>query len=267
MATNEKGVTNDKSPVKKVTILGPGNMSVPLKKPSSAVGGETVSEQEEATMSERLSVVSVREKGAVKRPSAGQLSTLLSQAVANSNDKLLEDVLRFRDSKVVMATIRGIPLRDVLPFLRKVQSRFKSFCEGILHFSIDVKCVFMFPQLMELLQTSPARGLELSIWLKTVLGVHAMYLTSVSVCTKIHTLIHVRIRANTHTQIPHVLDSFSGLYQLLDSRVNTFPKLCRLQGKLDLLVAQSSGTERDAGRSSINTPLVTVTLGGESCDL
>ena len=63
------------------------------------------------------------------------------------------------------------------------------------------------------------------------------------------------------------MDSLSGLYQLLDSRVGTFNKLCRLQGKLDLLLAQqtalvSDQTSRDLA-AAINTPLVTVTVGGK----
>ena len=63
------------------------------------------------------------------------------------------------------------------------------------------------------------------------------------------------------------MDSLSGLYQLLDSRVGTFNKLCRLQGKLDLMLAQqtalvSDGTPRDLA-TAINTPLMTVTAGGK----
>ena len=63
------------------------------------------------------------------------------------------------------------------------------------------------------------------------------------------------------------MDSLSGLYQLLDSRVGTFSKLCRLQGKLDLMLAQQTamvndGTPRDLA-AAINTPLMTVTAGGK----
>ena len=69
-------------------------------------------------------------------------------------------------------------------------------------------------------------------------------------------------------QVPNLMDSLSGLYQLLDSRVGTFSKLCRLQGKLDLMLAQqtvmvSDGTPRDLA-TAINTPLMTVTAGGKN---
>ena len=64
------------------------------------------------------------------------------------------------------------------------------------------------------------------------------------------------------------MDSLSGLYQLLDARVSTFPKLCRLQGRLDLLLSQvpppssemSGGGE--GGMLGLTAPLVTVTVGG-----
>ena len=63
------------------------------------------------------------------------------------------------------------------------------------------------------------------------------------------------------------MDSFSGLYQLLDSRVGTFSKLCRLQGKLELMLAQHSslvgGQSTSDLATAINTPLLTVTAGGE----
>lgn len=40
------------------------------------------------------------------------------------------------------------------------------------------------------------------------------------------------------TQVPHILDSLSGLYQSMDARVAMLGQLCQLQGKLDLLLAQ-----------------------------
>ena len=40
------------------------------------------------------------------------------------------------------------------------------------------------------------------------------------------------------SQVPHILDSLSSLYQSMDARVTMLGKLCQLQGKLDLLLAQ-----------------------------
>ena len=61
------------------------------------------------------------------------------------------------------------------------------------------------------------------------------------------------------------MDSLSGLYQLLDSRVGTFSKLCRLQGKLNLMLAQQTGLtsqENNELSTAMNTPLMTVSTGG-----
>ncbi len=61
-------------------------------------------------------------------------------------------------------------------------------------------------------------------------------------------------------QVPHLLNSVSGLYQLLDTRVSMFGKLCRLQGKLDLVLAQAEQLE--ARHMETSQPLVSVTVGG-----
>lgn len=64
------------------------------------------------------------------------------------------------------------------------------------------------------------------------------------------------------------MDSLSGLYQLLDSRVGTFGRLCRLQGKLNLILAQQNGSVEAEGRvdlaTAMNTPLLTVSTGGKA---
>ena len=55
----------------------------------------------------------------------------------------------------------------------------------------------------------------------------------------------------------------SGLYQLLEARVTTFSRLCHLQGKLDLILAQSADDGTSAAEVALTTPLLTVTLGGQ----
>ena len=39
-------------------------------------------------------------------------------------------------------------------------------------------------------------------------------------------------------QVPDLVDSLSGLYAMLESRVSVFSKLCKLQGRLDLMLSQ-----------------------------
>ena len=58
--------------------------------------------------------------------------------------------------------------------------------------SLYVTCCLF--QLIELLQSSPARGLELSVWIRAVFTAHTAYLMTVS--THTHTLTHMHIHTN-----------------------------------------------------------------------
>ena len=53
-------------------------------------------------------------------------------------------------------------------------------------------------------------------------------------------------------QVPQLSASLSGLHQLLEARVNTFSRLCQLQGKLDLMIAQ--GEAEVAQRAAMPSP-------------
>ena len=39
-------------------------------------------------------------------------------------------------------------------------------------------------------------------------------------------------------QVPDLVGSLSGLYAMVESRVGVFTKLCKLQGRLDLMLSQ-----------------------------
>ena len=39
-------------------------------------------------------------------------------------------------------------------------------------------------------------------------------------------------------QVPDLVGSLSGLYAMVESRVGAFTKLCKLQGRLDLMLSQ-----------------------------
>ena len=39
-------------------------------------------------------------------------------------------------------------------------------------------------------------------------------------------------------QVPDLVQSLSGLYAMMESRVGAFTKLCKLQGRLDLMLSQ-----------------------------
>ena len=55
-------------------------------------------------------------------PSADSLSRMLAQAVHSDDRKLMEEVLRVSKEKVVVASVRRLPVTCVLPFLKHVSS-------------------------------------------------------------------------------------------------------------------------------------------------
>lgn len=89
-----------------ITVLGPGNMTMPLTSKSDDL----------QPLSDRLEP----EKKPSKAPSAGSLTRLLEQAIASGDDKLLEEVLRVPKEKLVISTVKGLPVHIVLPFMTKV---------------------------------------------------------------------------------------------------------------------------------------------------
>ena len=106
-SSQSKAVT---SAPQSVTVLGPGNMSLPLSnKPDDLrplkdrLGPEKKPSKEHA-------------------PTADSLTRLLEQSIASGSDKLLEEVLRVSKEKLVCSTVKGLPVHIVLPFLMKVCS-------------------------------------------------------------------------------------------------------------------------------------------------
>ena len=113
---------------RKVTILGPGNMSLPIDKlPVKKMDKAKSESLDDIPLKDRLETAGRgkekshdRSHDRIQPPSADSLTQLLVQSVASGDGKLLEEVLRVTKEKSVMATVRRIPLTVVLPFLRKV---------------------------------------------------------------------------------------------------------------------------------------------------
>ena len=108
----------------KVTILGPGNMSLPINKLPVKRAKQILENTDDIPLKDRLETGKDkshdRSRDRVQPPSADSLTQLLVQSIASGDGKLLEEVLRVTKEKVVMATVRRIRLTVVLPFLRKV---------------------------------------------------------------------------------------------------------------------------------------------------
>jgi hypothetical protein len=97
----------------RVTILGPGNMSLPTHQlPSSSQTGDL------RPLMDRIQPVSQASRGPA--PSADSLTQLLVQSVASGDGKLMEEVLRVTKQRVITSTIKKLPVHTVLPFLKKV---------------------------------------------------------------------------------------------------------------------------------------------------
>lgn len=164
-----------------VTVLGPGSRAL---QPDSLIS-------DLRPLSDRLAPEARRARASL--PSADSLTELLVQSVASGDGKLMEEVLRVSKERLITSTIKKLPVPTVLPFMKK---------------------------LLELLQRSPSRGLQLSLWIKTLLSAHAAYLMTV----------------------PQLGASLGTLHHMLEARVSTFSRLCQLQGKLDLMIAQAALT-------------------------
>ncbi|XP_053393117.1 WD repeat-containing protein 43-like [Mercenaria mercenaria] len=68
-------------------------------------------------------------------------------------------------------------------------------------------------------------GISQVVWTQTVLAVHTSYLMT----------------------FPEIVETFSTLYQMMDSRVTMLGKLSRLKGKLDIMLSQISAQTQDQG--------------------
>ena len=91
-----------------VTVLGPGNMTAHAATTSDDL----------KSFSERLDS-SIR-KSKSTAPTADSLTQLLVQSVSSGDWKLLEEVLRVSKERLISATVKGMPVHLVLPFLQQV---------------------------------------------------------------------------------------------------------------------------------------------------
>ena len=57
-------------------------------------------------------------------------------------------------------------------------------------------------------------------------------------------------------QFPEIIETFSVLYRMMDSRVNMFGKLSRLQGKLDLMLSQIATQTQEEEKPVTQQPLL-----------
>lgn len=204
----------NQSPPQSVTVLGPGHMATYNGHCKDMPTNQIATE---APLSSRLQTAEAAQASSGERKSrvatADSLSRLLAQAVQSGDKTLLEEPLKVRKEVIIRQTIRRLPVGLVVPLLK---------------------------QLIHLLETSPGRGLELSLWVRHVLTQHSSYLM---------------------TQ-PQLVSTLSSFYQVLEARSSVYNKLCRIHGKLDLMNIHES--DEASGSSSVPAEaLMSVTIGDE----
>ena len=201
------------------------------------------------------------ENMALARPSCGDSgsgtrSTREASAVSTSSLELsMEDRLKTMNltpsgSQQPKADKKGVPKAGSLTqmLVQALNSQDKKLLEDVFNVSSKPKVIqstirrlpvnYVIPfttELVHRVQAAPSRGCHLVPWIKSVLTIHMSYLMSV----------------------PNLVDSLGGLYQLLESRVGVYNRLCKLQGRLDLMLAQvSAQTEEVVEEEQLAEPMM-----------
>ncbi|ELT88135.1 hypothetical protein CAPTEDRAFT_102327 [Capitella teleta] len=119
------------------------------------------------------------------------------------------------DSLAVLLT-QGLHSQDRSMISSVLQNSNSSVIKRTVHRLPIAVIVPLVKELSRRMEGPSARGPLLLKWVKTVLTMHTSYLMT----------------------FPELVDGLSSLYQLIESRVSTYGRLSRLQGKLNLLLAQ-----------------------------
>lgn len=99
-----------------VTVLGPGNMTLPTHQlPSTHDQSGDL-----RPLLDRMEPEAMKPRGPA--PTADSLTQLLVQSVASGDGKLMEEVLRVSKERLIISTVKKLPVHSVLPFLKKVIS-------------------------------------------------------------------------------------------------------------------------------------------------
>ena len=150
--------------------------------------------------------------GEVVVPKAGSLQTLLTQALHTNDDALFEYCLSASMSSAAAGGNAAAALS---------QSSSPSIPATLKQTIQRVPAAYLLPlltRLTSLLHSRPSRALPVLTWLHCLLLTHPSYFLSLP-------------PASLHS-------AFARLIGLVDARVASYKKMCRLQGKLDVIIAQ-----------------------------
>ncbi|XP_044294915.1 WD repeat-containing protein 43 [Varanus komodoensis] len=128
-------------------------------------------------------------------PQTDNFAVLLVQGLESNDPEILNKVLQTKKEAIIKKTVARIPVYAVIPLLHELTKR---------------------------LQGHPYSASQMVRWLKSVLTIHASYLST----------------------LPDLVPQLGMLYQLMESRVKTLQKLSRLHGKLYLIITQVAALEQ-----------------------
>ncbi|XP_036605526.1 WD repeat-containing protein 43 [Trichosurus vulpecula] len=200
-------VTKVRTPVmnSEAKVLGPGIPGhraaiKPTLETEKTESKRRLKEKEQVSIEERLGAMDIdttkkERKGDLK---ADSYPVLLVQGLESNDCYMLNKVLQTRKDTLIRNTVLRIPVYAVIPLLNELTKR---------------------------LQGHPNSAVLMVPWLKSVLTIHASYLST----------------------LPDLVPQLGMLYQLMESRVKTLRKLSRLHGKLILLITQVAASEKTQG--------------------
>ncbi|KAJ7373195.1 WD repeat-containing protein 43 [Desmophyllum pertusum] len=187
-----------------VTTLGPGNMALAT---PTAVSEVEQTKTKNKTRTGRPEEQSIEDRLKAINTASSETQTLRSKEsgppTAGSLAQMLIQALHSQDSTL---------LEDVLRHGGKKEFVMKN---TIKRLPVNLAIPFL-TELVHKIQATPWRAEQLVLWIKHILSAHMAYLMTV----------------------PDLVDSLSGLYTMAESRVDVFSKLCKLQGRLDLMLSQ-----------------------------
>lgn len=209
------------SSLKEVTTLGPGNMV--LATPALAKDQDLGKTRRKRTSEE----METQEEQSIE----DRLKAIYTTS-SETQQRRKENVPPTADSLVQML-IQALHSQDDNLMEVVLQSDDKDFViqNTIKRLPVNLAIPFL-TELVHKIQAMPSRGEKLVQWVKHILSAHMAYLMTV----------------------PNLVDSLSGLYGILESRVNVFSKLCKLQGRLDLLLSQVDSQSYNADENESAGP-------------
>ncbi|KAJ3118793.1 WD repeat-containing protein 43 [Phlyctochytrium bullatum] len=162
----------------------------------------------EPTLEERLNAMNLKPTGGLTQPPTPFKAAVessgprrLKRPTAASLQSMLSQAVHTGDKQLLETTLAVTDPRIILATVRRLQP-------GLVIPLLDM--------LVSRLQAKPNRAAALIEWIRSIIVAHAAYLMT------------------DRALVRHL----AGLYQTLDARANTYQKLVKLSGRLDLIMSQ-----------------------------